>query len=121
MGWKAQVSNIWNDSIFVIKNFKDCQTECCRMNHSLNENVFHKLDQRFLNKTKFDLNKIIIIKMKWYFKVLVPNSNILLYPTQRVAEGIMFLTRPSVSQSVCQSVSQSVSPSVLFFLLAQLL
>ena len=36
-----------------------------------------------------------------------------LYPTQRVAEGIMFLTRPSVSQSV--------SPSVLFFLLAQLL
>ena len=32
-----------------------------------------------------------------------------LYPTQRVAEGIMFLTRPSVSQSV------------LFFLLAQLL
>ena len=36
-----------------------------------------------------------------------------LYPTQRVAEGIMFLTRPSVRQSV--------SPSVLFFLLAQLL
>ena len=28
-----------------------------------------------------------------------------LYPTQRVAEGIMFLTRPSVSQSVSQSVS----------------
>ena len=27
----------------------------------------------------------------------------LLYPTQRVAEGIMFLTRPSVSQSVRQS------------------
>ena len=26
-----------------------------------------------------------------------------LYPTQRVAEGIMFLTRPSVSQSVSQS------------------
>ena len=41
----------------------------------------------------------------------------LLYPTQLVAEGIMFLTRPSVSQSVCQSVS----PSVLFFLSAQLL
>ena len=37
----------------------------------------------------------------------------LLYPTQRVAEDLMFLTRPSVSQSV--------SPSVLFFLLAQLL
>ena len=36
-----------------------------------------------------------------------------LYPTQRVAEGIMFLTRPSVSQSV--------SPSVLFFLSVQLL
>ena len=36
---------------------------------------------------------------------------ILLYPTQRVAEGIMFLTRPSVSQSV--------TPSVLFVLLAQ--
>ena len=32
----------------------------------------------------------------------------LLYPTQRVAEGIMFWTRPSVS------------PSVLFFLLAHL-
>ena len=31
----------------------------------------------------------------------------LLYPTQRVAEGIMFLTRPSVSQSVSQSVRQS--------------
>ena len=28
-----------------------------------------------------------------------------LYTTQRVAEGIMFLTRPSSSQSVCQSVS----------------
>ena len=28
-----------------------------------------------------------------------------LYPTQRVAEGIMFLTRPSVSHSVSQSVS----------------
>ena len=42
---------------------------------------------------------------------------VLLYPMQRVAEGIMFLTRPSVSQSF----SQSVSPSVLFFLLAQLL
>ena len=27
------------------------------------------------------------------------------YPTQRVAEGIMFLTRPSVSLSVSQSVS----------------
>ena len=27
----------------------------------------------------------------------------LLYPTQRVAEGIMFLTCPSVSQSVSQS------------------
>ena len=48
-------------------------------------------------------------------------GGILLYPTQRVAEGIMFLTRPSVSQSVSKSVSQSVSPSVLFFLLAQLL
>ena len=33
-----------------------------------------------------------------------------LYPTQRVAEGIMFLT--------CLSVSQSVSPSVLFFLVS---
>ena len=31
----------------------------------------------------------------------------LLYPTQWVAEGIMFLTRPSVSQSVSQSVLQS--------------
>ena len=30
---------------------------------------------------------------------------ILLYPTQRVVEGIMFLTHPSVSQSVSQSVS----------------
>ena len=37
------------------------------------------------------------------------SSNFLLYPTQRVAEGIMSLTRPSVS------------PSVLFFLLAELL
>ena len=36
-----------------------------------------------------------------------------LYPTQRVAEGIMFLTRPSVSKSVSQSVSQSVSPVFL--------
>ena len=36
---------------------------------------------------------------------------------QQVAEGIMFLTRPSVSQtvclSVCQSASQSVSPVFL--------
>ena len=45
------------------------------------------------------------------------HKHILLYPTQRVAEGInMFLTRLSVSQSV----SQSVSPLVLFFLSAQL-
>ena len=32
----------------------------------------------------------------------------LLYPTQRVAEEIIFLTHPSVSQSVCQSVRQSL-------------
>ena len=44
-------------------------------------------------------------------RFLINVNFILLYPTQRVAEGIMFLTRPSV----CQSVSQSVSPPVLFF------
>ena len=34
---------------------------------------------------------------------------IFLYPTQLVADGLMFLTRPSVNLSVSQSVSQSVS------------
>ena len=41
------------------------------------------------------------------------NTIMFLYPMQRVAEGIIFLT--------CPSVSQSVSQSVLFFLLVQLL
>ena len=36
----------------------------------------------------------------------------LLDPMQRVAEGIMFLNRPSASQSVIHSVSQSISQSV---------
>ena len=42
-------------------------------------------------------------------RFLINVNFILLYPTQRVAEGIIFLTR----QSVCQSVSQSASPVFL--------
>ena len=49
-------------------------------------------------------------------RIFTPKMNaaklLFLYPTQRVAEGIMFLTRQSVSLSVSQSVSLSVSQSV---------
>ena len=46
---------------------------------------------RYLQKAVFnlDIEQVEIVPShKWIF----------LYPTQRVAEGIMFLTRPSVSQ-----------------------
>ena len=45
------------------------------------------------------------IIMLQYFVSLASNGHTIiqyLYPTQRVAEGIMFLTRPSVIQSVRQ-------------------
>ena len=45
------------------------------------------------------------IEKKSVCRSIMIKTYILLYPTQRVAEGIMFLTRPSVSQSVSQSVS----------------
>ena len=38
------------------------------------------------------------------------SRTILLYPMQRVAKGIMFLTRPSVSQSVSPVFLASVTP-----------
>ena len=65
-------------------------------------------------------NSYLIFQMKanisrlYAVKRFLINVNfILLYPTQRVAEGVIFLTRPSVCQSV--------SPPVLFLLSAQLL
>ena len=61
--------------------------------------------------SQFLLQNIFINFKEFWYNIFFGKGY--LYPTQRVAEGIMFLTRPSVSQSV--------SPSVLFFLLAQLL
>ena len=58
----------------------------------------------------------IFIYICLYIMIIIPialccNKNMFksnqLYPTQRVAEGIMFLTRPSVSLSVSPSVRQS--------------
>ena len=88
--------------------------------------IFHLLDnhftwQPFLRSENFgispDMTVLTYDKNTYWMLMLLSHilnvHNLFLYPTQRVAEGIMFLTRPSVSQSV--------SPSVLFFLLAQLL
>ena len=53
-------------------------------------------------------HKHSVHEWRYYVCLLILNTNVVyLYPTQRVAEGIMFLTRPTVSQSVIQSVRQS--------------
>ena len=66
-----------------------------------------------VSKNLLNVEWMLYISIGWAIRNGCTYRLAYLYLMQRVAEGIMFLTRPSVSQSV--------SPSVLFFLLAQLL
>ena len=114
---------IWSNLISFLSHISHRQIDDCLYIQSFYFPKKHFNHQTRLDKktaviikccySSLDVYRVFITAVRSLENILPPKFNCSLfsfsYPTQRVAEGIMFLTRPSVSLSVSQSVSQSVS------------